>query len=288
MLPKIHVALDTGSPIRRRSYPTTSHVTGFQKNRQKIVVAIGLPLLLLWLLLLTTALSEATPVVSPPESVAGEMGQVAGTITTGDKQTPAGLTVILAVTPTVNFGTVYYTVTNGVGHYDFPAVLPLSYTLQVVDLRQVYANTYYDGAAHPNQATAISVNAGSTQLIDIALTRGAAISGTVTVAGDAPYRLYLLPYRWTGTIWQPLHFFRQEQVGNHYRLAGLLAGRYRLGVTAILADGDTRHEGFYGGATLASAADIDLRAGATHAGLDIELPKKMDVRFYLPLIHQNS
>lgn len=252
----------------------------------KVSITLGLPLLLLWFLLLSTTPSVTTAQVTSLEDIAGETGQVAGTLTADGNQTPAGLTVILAVTPTVNFGTTYYTVTNALGQYQFPTVLPLSYTLQVYDPQQIYANMYYDGAAHPNQARVIAVEADISRSIDIQLMRGAQISGMVTVNHIAPYRLYLLPYRWTGKRWQPLPFYRQEQVGNHYRLAGLLPGRYRLAVTAILADGDTRHEGFHGGTTLDTATDIELFTGTMQASLDIDLPPTIEHQLYLPLIHR--
>lgn len=161
-------------------------------------------------------------------------------------------------------------------------VAPGTYTLKASGYvlgGGVLVPQYYDSAYSPEDATPVTVSAGSTvEGIDFDLQRGADIRGTLSTAdggGDA-LQAEITAYRRNGDAWQAV---RSITTGaGEYSLSGmspvdpggsLLPGTYTLGVKA---------EGycttFYGGtASLDTASTFVLGTGDALTGIDLALKR---------------
>lgn len=201
----------------------------------------------------------------------GDYAQIAGLATDEHGQPLADIEVRAAFTETSDRYTAYYTKTNTLGIYRFDQMQPATYTLHFLDKSGRYAVTYYADTASIADATIISLRPRAVQTHNITLRPGAEITGQVTVSGEIPNRVFASLYRQQGATWEPLSFAYSEAPGNHYRIAGLPAGVYRVQVSAVLGDQEGTFFGFYGGRDLASAADIALGIGEKRTDVNVAI-----------------
>jgi hypothetical protein len=150
------------------------------------------------------------------------------------------------------------TTTDGAGRFLFS--LPAGdYRFVAADVLQVYATAYYDGSRSFEQSSVVVVAAGEQRDLQIALTRGARISGHV----NAP-NLVVAAYNLDGT----LHAAVTSNGAGDYVLA-VAPGKYKIAVS------DPSHIWatlFYGGATdfrFAQTLNFSTHAG----GIDVTLPR---------------
>lgn len=203
----------------------------------------------------------------------GDLAQLMGVVTNAAGQPLPDIDVTVAITPYYDLSPAYYTKTNAAGYYHFDALLPATYTLQLVDHTGAYAMTYFGDAALAADATLIRLAQYDSRTIDFTLRPGASITGVVTVAGEVPATVYPQVYLQTKRGWEELAYVHRSTVDNHYRLAGLPPGRYRLGSVALLGEAPgTPFSGFYGGATLAAATTFALAEGEVKPNLNFDLP----------------
>ena len=202
----------------------------------------------------------------------GDLAQLRGLVTNNQGEPLANIEVTAAITPYFDLGTTYYTKTNALGLYHFAEMLPATYTLQLIDRSGAYATTYFGGAATAADAATIYLAQRVSRTIDLQLVPGAVITGLLTVAGEVPNLVYPLPYLQTSRGWEPLYLFNQSTVGSHYRVAGLAAGNYRLGLGASLGNFEAYFTGFYGGTTLEAATTLVVGVGEVKPNVNLDLP----------------
>jgi hypothetical protein len=149
---------------------------------------------------------------------------------------------------------------------------------------------YYDGALKWSDATPVSVTIGAaTEGIDAALGAGGKITGRITGAADGvPLEgVNVCAYEAAGDEEEPAACESSNGHGE-YTLANLAPGAYRLKFSALFYEGEedpfAEEEGeavppreefltqFYSGkSSLATATEVGVGAGATTAGIDVQM-----------------
>lgn len=183
------------------------------------------------------------------------------------------------------------------GRYFFGGLTEGTYRIGVVDPLEIYATTFYSDRISPVDASLVSLEASQQRMdVDIELKPGGWITGRVIADNNRPaarfnvYAWYVLQnpgaeYAY-GTLFPLIQRATTDQNGN-YRLGGLRAGSYRL---------CTGPGGRFPGGLLAcfglpprsiepyQAANVEVRAGQTTAGIDMFVGERLPSNSYLPLL----
>lgn len=225
--------------------------------------------------------ADAEPVTVTPgtttpgiDAVLGAAGTVSGSVRFGRYPWTDGGTVLLtaadATEPTAS------TTIGEDGTYRIGKVPAGTYTLQVRPRATAAraALQYYDGAAGPSGATPLVLRPGDAlDEIDVALTAGVDITGTVMAAGELTQPAEITAVRWSGaaweeiartTVWADYSFaYPPGDVEGFYLPAGTyLVGFASEGMCPVYWDGARSRE---------EADRLVLDAGQTADGIDAAL-----------------
>ncbi|MCW5843880.1 MAG: carboxypeptidase regulatory-like domain-containing protein, partial [Caldilinea sp.] len=159
------------------------------------------------------------------------------------------------------------TTTDGAGSYAVRGVLPGEYTVAFSDAEAgVHVSQYYSDSLTYGQATVVTVARQEERRdVNATLPLGGVVSGAIRILGQKPDTASAYAERLDGDVTSTMRDPVYDPETGTYRLTGLLPGRYRIFVYAIL-DG-VFFSGCYGGAT----AEITVAAGAVISGLDVNL-----------------
>jgi hypothetical protein len=212
-------------------------------------------------------------------------GTISGTVTT-----PSGAPVLgacVVVSPVGQgfvgdevFGLVFaYGIQAGVtGKYTIVGLPTDSYAVFVDptcggETQSSSAAVYYGGGTSYPPTRLVSVTAGQpTADVDVTLTTGGSIAGTVDVPGGSGCLYLLSP---SGTLRQQILLEPSPQ--ETYGLEGLLPGRYLMAVSSCSVDATTAPEFYPSSQTLAGARPITVRANETTTGIDFNVPKTAEI-----------
>ena len=161
--------------------------------------------------------------------------------------------------------------TNAAGRYAMHGVAPGDYALRFVDVGSgIYQTQYFSGVADSEQASILRVERFEERLdVDVTLTPGGVLSGTVRVLGEHPD--YAMVIAEPSNLLFPAipPYTTTEYRNGAYRFTGLPPGHYRLTVYAQL--NGISFSGTYGGPAADAAGFITLAPSAILAGLDMNL-----------------
>lgn len=189
-------------------------------------------------------------------------GSVSGTVTAADTRAPlAGVSVELTSTDAaksnryVYWGTGYASQTGTDGSFDFTGVAPGSYTVHfetqplsttTTDSGSALYVPQYLGSRFTSSAKVITVAGTGAQQADVALQRGARITGTLTAAKTSLFDVRAYAKDPKTSKWVPVASKSVGQRGTSksttYSIPGLAPGSYKVGyrdysTTATLPDG---------------------------------------------------
>lgn len=215
-------------------------------------------------------------------------GSVSGTVTAADTRAPlAGVSVQLTSTDAAKsnrytyWGSEYTSLTGDDGSFDFTGVAPGAYTVHYGTTSSSSTDTdpgsapyvpQYLGSRFASSATVVTVAGTAEQRADVALQRGASITGTLTAAKTSIFdvRAYALDPK--TSRWVPVASIDVGQRGSSkstkYSIPGLVPGSYKVGyrdysTTATLPDGYFKDK-----TSLASAATVTVPAAGTVSKVD--------------------
>jgi 5-hydroxyisourate hydrolase-like protein (transthyretin family) len=137
-----------------------------------------------------------------------------------------------------------------------------------------YAFEYYNNAATVGSATDIAVTGGGTTSgIDVQLTPGGNITGTVTGSGGIPLEdVAVIAYRNDGSGWEEVDQWGWTYEDGNYVFAALPAGTYRLKFSDFSDDRSRYATEYYdNAATVTTATDVQVSAGSTTSGKSAQL-----------------
>lgn len=206
--------------------------------------------------------AEATP-VHVIEGVTASVGfllVVAGRLsgTTVDAVTRLPLPSIRVFVYTLGGALVTSTTTDSAGVFRF-SLPPGGYRIVAADAARIYATAYFDGKRSFDAANVVALAAGQLLSVQVALARGAHISGRV----NAP-NLTVAAYNIDGT----LHAATTSDAAGNYTLV-VAPGDYRIAVSDPAL---TYAALFYGGTTDFRFAQ-KLSVGGNVSGIDVTLPR---------------
>lgn len=230
------------------------------------------------------------------DMIFGDISQLSGRVLGTDGKPLAGVTILAAdpafvppVSMSESAGGIGGAMTGSDGSYRFGYLSPGSYVVRFDDPSGRYFSEYYSDVPSGSEPSLLPVTDASRHVIDATLTASARVTGTVTLEdGGHPFLISLTLWRPAGDgIWEPTYttldwemanpgdetscrFACYDPVSGRFSKGRLAAGRYHLSIRYTV-NGETIIEGFYGGATVDTAADIVLTEGETRGGVDIVL-----------------
>jgi protocatechuate 3,4-dioxygenase beta subunit len=221
--------------------------------------------------------SDATPVqVIEPDTVRGiDIVLNSGCIVTGQVLDPWGNPVGYGYEVVVydnQYGYEKYTETDNRGKFEFNALTPGSYKIQVSDYYSDYAETWYENANCFENADEIVVTLDEPVLgLVVRLQQGSSITGTVYQANGIPVK----------TVDGMLELYDAEgysvdmlQTGDdgRYIFTGLTAGQYKLYYESwSYGTWTMASEWYHDGLNYETADWIELQSGETASDIDIHL-----------------
>ncbi len=235
----------------------------------------------------------------------GSCGRVTGAVTEAGSGLPIdGASV--AVFTTEGGPPLQVFLSNASGIYDSGLMLPADTYRLVISAPQFVPEMYNDlpcpqGTCNPEQATPITINAGSTTLADVALLRGGSIAGTVLGPGAAPIaNAGLLATSMTA----PLQYFASSQPDGSYVFDSIMAaGDYTVRVVggnglideewpdapcpAATCDGPVGTPITLAAGAQVTAIDFDLAPGGRIAGIVTRASDNMPIP-NIPVIIGNA
>ncbi|MCB0050776.1 MAG: carboxypeptidase regulatory-like domain-containing protein, partial [Caldilinea sp.] len=207
-----------------------------------------------------------------PAGAEGDGAVIAGVVRAAGGAPLAGMRVWLDrwYGPNAAF-TAITTTTDAAGHYEVRGVVPGEYDVAFSDAATgVYVTQYYTGALTRRQATVVTVaRLEERRDVDAVLALGGVLSGAVSILGQKPDTAFVQAERLDDTATSTMRDLTYDRSTGAYRLTGLLPGRYRIYVHALLDE--VSSEGYYGGATCDDATQITVGAGDVITGLDVNL-----------------
>jgi len=207
-----------------------------------------------------------------PAGTEGDGAVISGEVRAADGAPLAGMRVWLDrwYGPDTAF-TAITTTTDAAGHYEVRGVVPGEYDVAFSDAATgVYVTQYYTGSLTRRQATVVTVARQEERRdVDAVLALGGVLSGAVRILGQKPDTAFVQAERLDGSVTSTMRDLTYDRSTGAYRLTGLLPGRYRIYVHALLDD--VSSDGYYGGATCDDATQITVGAGDILTGLDVDL-----------------
>lgn len=206
---------------------------------------------------------------------AGQDRQVVGRVTDTAGQPLAGITVFgYPDEPYADSEWSALTQTDGAGYYELLNPRYNHYILQFFDQTGQHGFTYYPNVPTLAEATPITLTRQVITNVNATLGNSAQISGHVHYSsGDAPAQGQIQLFQQMNRVWSrilPIPLAVDAKTGS-YQVGGLAPGVYRLAALDHEMDYPLYADGYYGGATLAEATNVQLTTGETATDVDIEL-----------------
>ena len=199
--------------------------------------------------------------------VEGDGAVIAGVVRAASGAPLAGVDVWINRT----YGPGMTQTTDAAGRYEVRGVVPGQYIVAFSESATgIYVTQFYSGSLTSDQATVVSVARQEVRGdIDAALPLGGMLSGAVRILGQKPDDATVSAERLDSTVTSVMRGAVYDRDTGAYRLTGLLPGRYRIYVQARLDS--VVFSGYYGGATVETATEVTVAAGAVIGGLDVNL-----------------
>ncbi|MCB0050995.1 MAG: carboxypeptidase regulatory-like domain-containing protein, partial [Caldilinea sp.] len=161
--------------------------------------------------------------------------------------------------------------TDAAGRYEVRGVVPGQYIVAFSESATgIYVTQFYSGSLTFDQATVVSVaRQEERRNVDATLPLGGMLSGAVRILGQKPDAATVSAERLDSTVTSVMRNVVYDHDAGAYRLTGLLPGRYRIYVHALLDS--LVFNGYYGGATAETATEVTVAPGAVIGGLDVNL-----------------
>ncbi len=251
---------------------------------------VGLALALLTLLsLLAPATAHAQDVPDAPDAP-NIVGSISGRVTNEAGEPLAGIEV-RTQGATQSYGPVY---TDAAGRYRIDGIVTGIYRLSFNDYQGRYAYQYFDGVQNFSAAQTLPVAGNDISGVDVVMTRGAIIRGTVVLTGallaldpDAAGELRV-EYAYYGLdgneqLYSDMQAFstllNTDDNRYGYRFENLLPGVYRLCATLqpVYLEEDVYYQGppytecYDDSLTFDAASNVETSAGRTARNIDITL-----------------
>ncbi len=203
-------------------------------------------------------------------------GHIAGVVTAENSGVPLSHTQVCAMC--VNYSWSECATTGDNGTYDVGGLNTGDYWVKFQNLD--YLSETYNDKPDYSAADPVAVTRGSTTSgINAALAAAGRIAGTVTDDKGAPLpNVTVAAYRPSGGDWLDSAWAQTDAAG-HYELVGLPPGVYRVWFSVLSGNPSEYYDNVH---DILSAADINVAAGSTVAGIDAVLAEQ----FKIVAIHQ--
>lgn len=224
----------------------------------------------------------ALPLLVLPTAPAARTASISGTLTAPDGAPLSGIQVALYPHAGEPWRPVTSTRTDRAGRYRLTGLAASpTYRLGFKDAAGNYVEEYFKDAATIRTSTEVPVTDGATVSgIDAELALAGHVRGTVTgIDGAALQDVYVDAFQRLDGVpqWNPVTATVADATGG-YELDGLTAGRCRIEFVYdhVAMPGPDLHylpEYYDNGASITTATDVSVRAGATTSLKDVELAK---------------
>ena len=167
--------------------------------------------------------------------------------------------------------TAAWTATDAAGRYEVRGVVPGEYVVAFSEsVTGIYVTQYYSGSLTSDLATVVRVARQEERRdIDATLSLGGVLSGAIRILGQKPDTATAFAERLDGDVTSTMRDPVYDPDTGTYRLTGLLPGRYRIFVYAVLDD--VYFSGCYGGSPSEANSEVTVTAGAVITDLDVNL-----------------